>query len=433
MKGSNRSGQPWKALATLVLGGVMACHAGDDDGAVPQAVSGGPNVFVIVLDAASSFYLGLYGDTHATTPNLDRLARESVVFDQAYSQSATTTPSTASLVTGVRVMTHRLNARSVLPEEFDTVAELFGEHGYTSYAFVGNPHAAAPPLGLHRGYDHLELVYESADVREKRPLEKSTRFRVVLPEDLERAIFEALPRFSNSDTYAYFHYLQPHKPYDAPARFGAGDDLASGECFCGDAPCRCGDVDWETIHEEFLRANETGYASPSTRSHLEALYRANLRYADEALAHLLDGLREKGLYEEALIVVMSDHGEAFFGHQRFGHNRTLYDDMVRIPLVMKFPARAKVLPRRIDALVETVDIIPTIFDFLDFEPSPQWEGESLWPLIVGQETRPGRPIRRWFWRPSAAIFRRFARRITSTSSARTAANGSTTWAPTPTS
>ena len=366
---------------------VVACGA-ERPPAEPTASSSRPDVFVVVLDAASSFYFGLYGDVHGTSPNLDRFASEAVVFDQAYSQSATTTPSTASLLTGVRVMTHQTSGTTVLPSQFKTVAQLFGEQGYRSIALISNPHAGAPQLELDRGYDEAVMLYSEAELRPGRKREKSSRFGVVLPEDIDAALGEMLPRLPASQTYAYFHYLQPHKPYDAPPQYLDRIAREGDLCECEGAPCACGSIGWDALHDEFLNANEVGVASQSVIEHLKARYRANILYVDDYFGRLIDGLRENGLYEDSLVIVLSDHGDAFFGHRRFGHNRTLYDDMVRIPLLMKFPASAKVEPRRFSALVETVDIVPTIFDFLGFPRFPQWEGESLWPLISGAEDEP---------------------------------------------
>lgn len=368
----------------------IACIGGCG-GEPPSAGSSvsSPDVFVIVLDAASSSFFGTYGDRHGTSPHLDRFASEAVVFDQAYSQSATTTPSTASLVTGVRVMTHRTSGKTVLPEQFKTLAQLFGERGYRSLALISNPHAGAPQLELDRGYDEAVMLYSGKELDPARRIEKSSRFGVVLPEDFETSIAELLPRLPGSATYVYFHYLQPHKPYDAPPRYLAAISREPGLCECDGAPCPCGEMDWDRLHDKFLEANETGVASVSVVEHIKARYRANIRYVDEHFGKLIDGLRENGLYENALVIVMADHGDAFFGHARFGHNRTLYDDMVRIPLLMKFPIEAGIAPRRLEALVETVDVVPTIFDFLGFEMSPQWEGESLWPLISGRQTEVG--------------------------------------------
>ena len=143
------------------------------------------------------------------------------------------------------------------------------------------------------------------------------------------------------------------------------------------------------MHDLFEKANQTGEASASTIAHLKTRYRANIRYVDGSVGRLLDALRSQGLYDESLIVLTADHGDAFFAHGRFGHNRTLYDDMVRIPLIMKFPRSAQIAPRRIGALVETVDVLPTLFDFLGFSLPDRFEGESLWPLISDPQSVPG--------------------------------------------
>jgi hypothetical protein len=130
------------AVVALVCGLALAgCGDARDDPApgVPttgsKAVSkvprsDGPNVFLIVVDAASAEFFGVYGDAHATSPTIDAFARESVVFENAYSQSATTTASSVSLLTGVRGTTHLMTGQSVLPEQFKTAAERFRAHGY---------------------------------------------------------------------------------------------------------------------------------------------------------------------------------------------------------------------------------------------------------------------------------------------------------------
>jgi hypothetical protein len=285
-------------------------------------------------------------------------------------------------------MTHRMSRRSVLSKKFVTVAEMLGDHGYKSYAVVGNPNAGSPRLGFNRGYDEVTLVYKEENAKAEQTVKAGAQYRVVLPEHVEAAIVEVLPQIADSGTYTYIHYLQPHKPYDAPPRYAVAAGAGTTECVCDGAPCRCGDIDWDTIDESFDHANEAGRASASLIGHVKARYRANIRYVDEAVGHLLEQLREHGLYEQSLIVLLADHGDAFFQHKRFGHNRTLYDDMVRIPLLMKFPASAHVKPRRLDALAETIDVVPTIFDFLGFAMSKQWEGESLWPLIAGTLSTP---------------------------------------------
>ena len=276
------------ASVTLVAALAWGCGTEPSSPDLPASVSR-PDVFVIVLDAASSSFFGVYGDSHGTSPHLDQFAKEAVVFEQAYSQSATTTPSTASLLTGVRVMTHRTSGKNVLPAHFKTVAQLFGEEGYRSLALISNPHAGAPQLELDRGYDDARMLYSEAELPAGRRVEKSSRFGVVLPEDMDAAVAEFLPRLPGSDTYVYFHYLQPHKPYDAPPRYLAEISREPGVCECQGTPCACGDMDWDLLHEKFLEANETGVATSSVVEHIKARYRANLRYVDEYFGRLIEG------------------------------------------------------------------------------------------------------------------------------------------------
>jgi arylsulfatase A-like enzyme len=363
----------------IAWSGVGGCDRGASQEDAPDI--GPPNIVVIVLDAASAAYFGAYGAAGDSTPHIDRLARESVLFENAYSQSATTIPSTASLLTGVRGTTHLMSGDTVLPREYPTAAELLGRYGYRGFGVIGNPFAGAPALGFARGYEECVQVYALRKLQAVRAAEKSSHFRVTLPEDINEQVFRLLPRFGTRGSFAYIHYLQPHKPYDPPAEYLSGAATESGH---QSPPAG---ASWNELHAAFLRANQTGEASPSTVAELETRYRANLRYVDAGVGALLDRLRREGWYDESVIVLMADHGDAFFKHGRFGHNLTLYDDMLRIPFVIKFPRRDGIAPRRLDDPVETIDLLPTLFDYLGLRIPEHLEGDSLWPLIQGRVRR----------------------------------------------
>ena len=335
------------------------------------------SIFVITVDAASAFYFGAYGDTKGATPEIDRFASEAVLFEQAYSQSSTTVSSTASLLTGVRGTTHRMTGRTKLSPKLPTLPELLAARGFATRGFVANPFAGAPKLGFARGYAEMVEVYALPEVSGKRRLDESVDFVVTLPDDVDQQVFARLPAIRadlarGSPTFTYIHFLQPHKPYDPPAEYlrafaGAGEP-----------------GDWGALHAAFEQANRTGQADPETIARLEARYRANLRSVDAAIGALLAKLRDEKLYDESLIVLLADHGDAFFGHHQFGHNTTLYDDMVRIPLMVKLPARESVSPARVAALVETVDVAATLLDYAGAPPPAELEGESLLPLVRGR-------------------------------------------------
>jgi len=354
--------------AALLPPAVSGCDKGK--GGDETVGAGAPNVFLIVLDAASAKHLGCYGDRHGTSPNIDRLAGESVLFERAYSQTATTVCSTASLLTGVRETTHLMTTTTRLPEKFPTLAEMLSDHGIKTYGFIGNPFAGAEATGLARGYGHCVQVYDLQAFAKTRPKEKSSHFRVTTPEDMNAEVFKAVDGFGKGGTFSYIHYLQPHKPYDPPEEYKRAFD--------------CGSMAWDDLHVLFELGNEEGTASQATIRHLEARYRANIKYVDAGVGRLMDRLKRDGLYDESLIILMADHGDAFFKHRRFGHNATLYDDMTRIPLLMKFPRSDRVKPRRIGNLVETIDVLPTLFDYLGLAIPDRCEGDSLWLLIAGR-------------------------------------------------
>ena len=334
----------------------------------------GTNVFLIVLDAASAEFFSSYGAGSHATPNIRKLARDGVVFETAYSQTATTAPSVASLITGLRATTHPVKHNTLLPRELPTAAAMLGEHGYHSYAVFGNPMAGAPRIGLDRGYDESVHAYRLQSTHDNPTLIYD--LRVVFPEDLNEQIQRLIPRFELRGTFAYFHYLQPHAPYQPGARSREENAL-------GESP-GITRREWEELEEKLLAANETRTADPALIERARELYRANLRYVDSAIGELIEQLDAAGLYEESLIILTADHGEAFFGHRRFIHNWTLYDDMVRIPLIFKFPRSNTVVPRKISILVETIDLLPTLFDYLQLPIPERLEGDSLWPVIDGR-------------------------------------------------
>lgn len=334
-----------------------------------------PPVFVVVLDAAAAAYFGVYGDPHDTTPRIDAFAARSLVFENAYSQSATTVSSTASLFTGVRVQTHRVTGDQHLPDALETLGEWLRGAGYHSLAVIGNPFAGSSALAFDRGFDRSVPVYALGAVQRARA--KEGKLLVTRPGEVNGVLFGMLTRFWHGPTFAYVHYLQPHMPYDPPPQHLEPflPVVADGK------PCPLRSI--SDLRHQWHVANRSGEVDACTRAEIETRYRANLRFADAGFGAFLRRLRRAGLYDVSLIVLLADHGDAFFGHRVFGHNVHLYDDMTRIPLIVKFPASAGVVPRRISQLVQTIDVAPTILDYLEIERPAQLEGESLWPLARG--------------------------------------------------
>jgi arylsulfatase A-like enzyme len=369
-----------RLLAALAITLASSGLGGCDDGVQREDAAGGgsPNIVLIVLDAASAAYFGAYGAARDSTPHIDRLAGQSVLFENAYSQSPTTTPSTASLLTGVRGTTHLMGEDTVLPSEYLTAAQMLRRHGYRAFGIIGNPLAGNPVLGLARGYEECIQVYELPKRKAVRAPKKGRRLLTTQPGDVNNEVFRLLPKLGARGVFAYIHYMQPHKPYDPPAEYLEGLEAEDerGRPRKGRS--------WFKLDSALVTANRTGRASPSTIAELEARYRGNLRYVDAAVGALIDQLEREGWYDDSMIVLMADHGDAFFKHARFGHNTTLYDDMIRIPFMIKFPSKDGIGPRRLANPTESIDLLPTLFDYLGLPIPEQLEGDSLWPLIQGR-------------------------------------------------
>src|SRR5262249_40475584 len=143
--------------------------------------------------------------------------------------------------------------------------------------------------------------------------------------------------------------------------------------------------------ERFTAANDSGTVDPVVLAHLVARYRANLKCADDGFGLLIERLKQAGLYENSLIVLMADHGEAFFKHRHPGQTVHLSDDIVRIPMIVKLPAKDRAAPRRLATLVETVDVLPTVLDELGIQRPEYLEGQSLLQLVRGRTDRLAEP------------------------------------------
>jgi arylsulfatase A-like enzyme len=329
------------------------------------------HVLLVVLDAASAAYFGAYGDTQGATPRIDALAAESVVFENSYSQSASTPPSVASLLTGVRVRTHGINGTSALSPWLESLPALLKAHGFSTFAISANPLAS---FQLDNGFDTYLRAWQLPELQEARAREDTFEYVVTRPSDINQQLLPRLRSMNAARVFAYVHYLQPHVPYDPPAELTSEFSAAGGA------------ATWRDLNAAMLAANRAGEVTPDTSEVLEARYRANLRWVDGAVGELIDWLRESKRYDDTLFVLTSDHGDAFFGHRHFGHNSTLYDDMTRVPLLVKPHRGAGIAPGRFSNPVEAVDLAPTILDALGIAAVSQFEGDSLLPLMRGEAT-----------------------------------------------
>jgi arylsulfatase A-like enzyme len=316
------------------------------------------NIVVMILDGASAGRIGLYGGEAGTTPVLDALGRESVVFDTAVTQAVYTIASIGSLLTGQYPERHQsVSFADRLRDDVVTLPALLTRAGYRTAAFAGNA-VVSKPFGLDRGYQEFFPVWEGEDYTGHG--------------DSVVSAFETwLSKAPAKPFFAYVHFREPHFPYNPPppfdTRFSSGSLYPEG---IRDSP----------VVDELNRKAATGESVPEdTLDRVRGLYLGNLAYVDSLVGKVLSLLDD-----ETIVVVSADHGEALFEHGFLGHNTQLYEESIRIPLLIHAPG---VAPRRVPDLVELIDLTPTLAELAGLARSPgasRFQGRSLVPAFSGR-------------------------------------------------
>jgi arylsulfatase A-like enzyme len=323
------------------------------------------NVILISLDATRPDHLGCYGYGRPTSPALDELAADGTLFLNTYSQAPYTLASHMTMLTGEFPTTHRVfHVTDALGPSIPTLAERLQARGLLTAAFTGGGLMDAR-YGYARGFDEFHDRIISQEARD-----------VVGP--LWRNVSSWLARNQDQPFFVFLHTYQVHSPYRAPAPLGTMflDKSAA----------------WTQVNlEQFIGAGYVHKYAPLSepqRRNVIALYDGGIRYTDENLIRpLLDELKRLGLYDDTLLIITADHGEEFFDHLTWGHSNTLYDELLRVPMVMRFPG-GRFRGARVGPNARLVDIVPTVLDELGLaRAARKLDGASLIPLIEGKETK----------------------------------------------
>src|ERR1700681_4751625 len=310
------------------------------------AAAAPPNVILITLDTVRADRMGFLGSKRGLTPNLDALARQSAVFTRAYSQVPLTAPSHATILTGTYPQFNQVTDFQIpLAQELPYAPEILRAHGYHTAAFVGaiilDPTARFAP-GFDRGFDTYDAGFRAWHSGEDRYRTTERRGSEVVAHAL--AWLNQHPR---GPFFMWIHLYDPHHPYDPPEPY------------------------------------KSKYAS--------APYDGEIAYTDSAVGKFLSQLRARGLYDNSVIAVMADHGEALGDHGEDTHGIFLYDETIHVPLVIKLqgaassgkaPARKASAEKRIENPVELVDVLPTILQAVKIPVPPEVQGESLLGVMM---------------------------------------------------
>ncbi len=332
-----------------------------------------PLVVLVVLDTLSAFHVSHLGYDRTTTPNLDALAADGISFEQTVSPASYTVASIPSLLTGRLPDRHGLVwYKMVLPESETTVAEMLAAAGYSTYGAIAVANGG-PAYGNDKGFHQFLEVYEGpggpgAQVFEHKGrtvhVPRADEFLPLVQARLDR-------RAPDERLLLYLHVLEPHGPFDPPLEF---KQRIRDERF--PHPYQEGDRD--RIQAEMAALDPEQIPDPGQIERVIHLYDANILWADHELGRILEELRNRGLYDEALILVTADHGEAFWQHGVFGHGQQVYEPHVRVPLVIKPPKGTAPKGVRYSGLTSTLDVLPTIAHWLDLaQPENPLDGHSL--------------------------------------------------------
>ncbi len=339
------------------------------------AVKGRPDVLVLLVDALRADHVGAYGYSRHTTPAIDELARDGIVFEQAVSPSTFTKTSVASLFTGLNPYRHGVYRGSqrenptkvtsdVLPQRLTTLAEVLRDHGYLTAAWVQNSHLR-DFMGFAQGF----VAYFD----QQGPVERISR-RV---EHFVGLAGKRLPFF------VYAHFIDLHDPYRPPPPYDSmfGDRAATSAAYAG--------IDlgeWGAYLADVREGKRR--LEPAQVARLEALYDGQLRRVDDRVGRLLERLERLGLYDSTLIVLTADHGDGFLEHGFISHSTTPYEELVRVPLIVKLPA-GRAAGLRVAAQARLVDVMPTVLEAAGVREDLQLDGCSLLPLLRGAAGREG--------------------------------------------
>lgn len=331
-----------------------------------------PNVILISVDTLRADHLGSYGHQQETSPFLDSLADRGVRFERAYAQASWTLPSHVSLLSSTYPHTHQVeNQDRSIPDSIPLLAELLQAEGYETAAFVSWIYLRKK-FGFGRGIDHFQALLPHPSMRDSSTRHSTRADRFV---DVVESWLETPPE---SPFFLFFHLFDPHLSYVPPlemARLFEPDlEKVEGGEYAAMRPYIRG------LHSQPTRIGAAELARA------RALYQGEIRFTDGQLERLFAILEQKGLLENTLIVFTSDHGEEFDEHGSMeGHQWTLYDEVLHIPLMMVLPGdeRAGTTVRQ---QVESIDVAPTILDLLGITVPREFEGRSMRPLFEGGAT-----------------------------------------------
>ena len=328
------------------------------EGGVPTT---GPHLVVISIDCLRADHVGVYGYEKDTTPSINAFAKDGTVFENAFATASWTLPTHMSMLTGLLPSFHGATKWEKLASSVTYLPELLAGSGYRTSGVVSWVYLSQA-YGFERGY-HTYRVLDDPEAS-----------------DIAEAAIEELRRGEGQPQFLFVHLYDPHWPYLPPTgrfrEFGA----------------RPRDI------SALLDMTSRGQAPPDEEAieEVQRLYDSEIAFADHELGRLFQALKDEGMYDDALIVVTADHGEAFYEHGHWQHTVTMFDEILHVPLIVKWPGNTKT--GRFDGLVSQMDIFTTVLEAAGVELPGTEEGFLARPSLASSDPSPRTLLSEVTWR-----------------------------------
>lgn len=364
---------------TVIILMLLSCGRQADD------TDPGMNVLLIIIDTLRADHLGSWGYSRDTTPTLDSLASSGTAWMEMQAQSSWTLPSTASMLTGLSPREHGAGFSDGrmygLATSIPDIQGMLHSRGWQTCA-IFNVVFLSEDFGFHRGFDHFDCRGVTGNTGCRRA---------------DQTVDDALEWLNDLDAESSFfmvlHFYDPHIPYDPPPPY---DTLYAD-------PSNTAFLDIEQQLTLLNAVNRDGYElNDEGLDNLIDLYDGEIAFTDAEIGRLLDEIRNSGLVDSTLVIVVADHGEEFLEHSGFEHGRTLYQEVTHVPLIMSGPG----VPAgfAIDVPAAHIDILPTILSYLRFAVPEGLTGRNL---LDAEYSELDIPASNLLWResPQASIRR----------------------------
>jgi arylsulfatase A-like enzyme len=318
---------------------------------IPAALASAPNLILVMVDTLRADHLSCYGGPHAVeTPNLCRIAADGGTRYAGFSHASWTKPATATLLTSLVPTSHQATSETAaLPAEFETLAEALSAGGYTTGGIVSSTNLAEA-FGFAQGFDEYQCLGPDYRLGAQESSSKLVLYQILrrigsvaVPglrsgdfyqdsQLVNEHAFEFLERHRGSRFFLFLHYMDPHDPYFRHPYDGYAIARAANE-----------------------------RPTPDLAAEMHALYQGEIAYLDASFGQLLAKLEELGLYDDAVIALVADHGEEFLDHGGFWHGLTLYEEQIHVPLLVKWRKDARLAPATVpDVPARLIDVAPTL-------------------------------------------------------------------------